>query len=400
MPVRRTVLAVVAVLAVVGAAGVVVIGPGGGADDEATTTTVPPSASVPPADATDVEVDDAFTVGAPAEPYRIDYRVEDPSGQVPPSLDQVLVEPPFRSRLEIHPPGGGTPSLQVGTIDRLLLLDARTPDQPTTVARVPALAPAASRVAPVLDAAVAAGVLERRGQRRVAGRRCQVLRTAQLLEAGPLRPLQPGDHVDTCVDADGLVLEEVSVSGGDPVLVRTAVRVETDVAVDDELFETGPVSAPPDRGGGATTPADPASAPEGPVFELPAEQRPEGFELVGRFSVVPPQPERFEDPGQRDAVIAGIADVWQSGGDVLVVYQGRTLGGVPAFEPVDFAAPVTSATLGDGELLLSPLGSELRFPRPEGRFVHVFGTLPPPTLGAVADALVERQGTGLELLEG
>jgi hypothetical protein len=114
---------------------------------------------------------------------------------------------------------------------------------------------------------------------------------------------------------------------------------------------------------------------------------------------VPAQPERFAEGGDRDSIIAGIADVWASEVDVLVVYQGRTLGGVGAFAPVDFAEPV-EVPLGPGELLLSALGSEVRVALPEGRFVHVFGSLSPAVLLDVTAALEEGAGTGLELLEG
>lgn len=401
---RRTAVAAVVALVVVAGLLVAVASPfedgDGGSDGVTDPEAAPPGASVPRAQAADVEADAGFTIGAPEGAYRIDYRVEAPGRRGPASLDQVLVDLPFRSRLEIHPPGGGTPSLQIGTLDRLLFLDATAPDgRPVTIARVPALAPSAIRLGPVLPAAEAAGVLEQRGQREVAGRRCQVVRTEGLLEAGPLRPLDDdGSHVDTCVDAEGLVLEEISTDGGEVVLARTAVLV-VPAEADDALFETGPVSAPPDRGGGATTPADPTTAPAGPVWDLPAPAVPEGFQPIGRFSVVPAQPERFAEGGDRDSVIAGIADVWASEVDVLVVYQGRTLGGTDAFVPVEFAEPV-EVPLGPAGLLLSALGSEVRVALPEGRFVHVFGSLPPAVLLDVTAALEEGAGSGLELLGG
>jgi len=194
------------------------------------------------------------------------------------------------------------------------------------------------------------------------------------------------------------VLEEVTSDGGQVVLVRTAVLV-AEVDAPAELFATGPVSAPPDLGGGATTPADPATAPEGRVWDLPDAAVPEGFEPVGRFSVVPAQPERLGEGGDRDSIIAGIADVWATDVDVLVVYQGRTLGGAAPFAPVEFAASA-DLPLGAGELLLSALGSEVRVALPEGRFVHVFGSVPPAVLLDVTAALQEGVGTGLELLEG
>lgn len=376
-------------MAVIGATAMIVVA-----------TTGDDGASAPAVDARRVETDDAFAVGSPPETYRITYLVEDPSGGNAPQTDRVSVRAPFDSRVETAsgaPPGGEVSTLQVSRLDRLRVGGV---DDAATVARVPAGAPAALHVAPILDAAIEAGLLERREQRVVGGRRCQVYRSGSTLGSGPLRPITGTDHADSCIDARGLLLEELLVVEGTAILRRTAVEVEVPAALDDEAFDAGRITATVEQGGGATTPTEPGSAPEGPYLDLPAAALPEGFSPMGRWSVIPPQPERFSDPSQSSGIIAGIADVHTNGrGDSLVLYQGDTLGGATPFAAVPHAQPVTSDALGDGELLLSALGSEVRFDLGGGRFVHLIGTIDPDVLVGLTDALVERTGTGLLLLD-
>lgn len=386
-------VAVVAVAMLI-AVAVAVGRPGGDSDDGARPEARP------------VEPDDDFVIDQHDGPYRIVYLLEDPRGEIASETDRLWVRPPFESRLETAtgaPPGGETVSVQIGSLERLRIGGVA---EELTIARVPALAPGTIRIEPVVDAAVAAGLLERVEQRVVAGRRCQVFRSGSTLGAGPLTPISPAEHTESCIDGDGLLLEETLFTDGEAILRRVAVEVDLEPDLDAEtetgtdLFDPGPISAPVDQGGGATTPADPASAPVGPFHELPDDAVPDGFELVGRYSVIPPQPDKFADETQRPSIIAGVADVHaDDAGDLFVVYQGATLGGVEAFAPIPFAGRVDSPTLGTGELLLSALGTELRFALDGGRFVHVFGTLDPAVLAEVADALVETTGTGLVLLE-
>ena len=345
--------------------------------------------------------DQDFTIEQHAGPYRIVYLLQDPSGEIADETDRIWVRPPFESRLETaqgEPPGGDTVSIQIGTVDRLRIGGV---DDALTIARVPALAPSTIRIVPVLDAALESGMLEERGEREVIGRPCRVFRSGTTFGAGPLKPISREEHADTCVDSDGLILEETLFTYGEPILRRVAVEVDLEPDVDDDLFDAGAISAPVDKGGGATTRAEPDSAPEGPFHVLPDEAVPDGFEHVGRYSVIPPQPERFADESQREGIIAGVADVHRDDrGDVFVVYQGATLGGVEAFPPVPFAERVETTGFGEGELLLSALGSEVRFVTGAGRFVHVFGTLGPDELVGIAEDLEETTGTGLVLREG
>lgn len=346
-----------------------------------------------------VAVDETFEIAQTAADHRIVYRLTSPEGDT--ETDRFTVRGPFESRLETAlgaPPGGETVSVQVGTIDRLAIGGV---DEPAVVARVPGLAPSAIRITPIIDRAVEAGLLEVREQRVVAERRCQVYRSGTTLASGPLVPITDAEFADSCIDGDGLLLEEALFLEGDPVFRRTAVEVELDAAIDEGDFVVGEPTAPVDQGGGATTPADPDSAPIGPFLELPAEAVPAGFSLLERYSVIPPQPDRFSDPLQRDGIIAGVADVYVNGdGEFFVIYQGGSLGRVEAFPVATDAPAVEVAGVGSGRLLLSATGTEVRVPLAGGRFLHVTGPLDPDVLVDVGASLVEIEGEGLELLGG
>ncbi len=383
--------------------GTFVAGGGSGDPDVPTTGSTTSTAPVddPGRDSVEVETDPSFAIEQHLGAYRIVYRLDDPSGTIPTETDRVVVRAPFDSRLESGaglPPGGQTTSVQIATFDRLRIGGV---DDAVTIARVPGLAPSTIRLVPVLEGALAAGLLEAREQREVVGRRCQVYRSGTTLGAGPLVPVTEAEFADSCVDAQGLLLEETLFVDGEASFRRTAVEVDLEVEPTDDAFQTGEISAPVDQGGGAITPADPAFGSLGRFFELPAEDVPAGFELMGRYSVIPPQPEKFSDPTLRDTIIAGVVDLYtDEAGTIVAIYQGATLGQVEAFTPVDFAPAVQAPALGAGELLLSALGTELRFALDGGQFVHVYGTAGPDLLLGVAESLVETEGTGLVLLDG
>lgn len=352
----------------------------------------------PAAFSIEVATDDDFAIRQTMQDHRIVYRLTDPDGKV--ETDRLVVRAPFDSRLETalgEPPGGDTVSVQIGTIDRLAIGGV---DVPATVARVPGLAPSSIRLAPIVEAAVEADLLEVREQRMVAGRRCQVHRSGTTLASGPLRPITADEFADSCIDAEGLLLEETLFIDGEAMFRRTAVDVEVDASTDDVDFTTGEPTAPVDQGGGSTLPADPESAPIGPFHVLPVDAVPAGFTLLERFSVIPPQPDRFSDPARREGIIAGVADVYADGqGDFFVVYQGGTLGRLDAFAPTPDVPSVDVGGLGGGEMLLSALGTEIRVPLPGGRFVHLIGPLDPDVLVGVGAALEEIEGEGLVLVE-
>lgn len=366
-----------------------------GGDGEPRGVPSTPTVTSPPITGDPVPDDASFTIGDRALSYRIVYRVDDlGDAAVVPGTDEVVVRRPAESRLRTFrgaPPGGGLLSVQIAALDRLRLGQV---DQPLIIARVPGVGVSDLRIAPVLAAGVEAGLLERRGQRMVAGRRCEVVRSGTVLGAGPLVPITAGEHAESCFDAEGLLLEETLFLQGRPTLHRIAVEVRTSLTITDDTFEVGPIVVPVDKGGGSSTAVDPTVGAVGPFWVLPAAAVPAGFEHKGRLSIVPPQPDKFAEP-QNPSIIAGTADVYVRGADLIVLWQGGTIGQVDAFAPSPHASPIEVAGLGRGEQLLSALGTELRFSRPSGTFVHVIGTLAPAALREVAGALIETDGAGL-----
>lgn len=376
-------------------------------DDEATTTTTtttgPTTTAAPPptiaVDAVDVDPDPTFAIGERSGPYAVTYVVEDLlSSAQPQTGERLVVRPPFESVLDqatAPPPIDEVTARQVSVLDRLRIGGL---DDPLVIHRIPGIAVSEIRVRPILDAAIDAGLLEVLGQREVAGRRCQVVRTATLLGAAELQPITEAEHADSCLDADGILLEEVLHLDGEAVLRRVAVEVDTEVEPVDGDFDAGTVIAPVDQGGGSVLPVSPDAGSLGPFWVLPDDSVPEGFELVGRFGVIPPQPERFSDES-KGSPIAGTADVWRRGVDAIVVWQGGTQGRDRPYASIEHALEVDGGPLGDGELLLGATSTELRFAFDGGRFVHVIGSLPPDELAAVARAMIETEGTGLVYLD-
>lgn len=370
-----------------------------GTSRAATTSDSTSGPAGPSVEVVTVEADPAFEIGVRSAPYRVVYVVESLVDDTPDQTERVTVDAPFRGRLEVAagpPPGGEVTAVQVSILEKLRL---GGPDTPVVVHRVPALAVSDIRLAPLLDRALAEGRLELRGQKRVAGRRCQVVRSATLLGGGPLGAIGAGEHADSCVDADGILLEEILHFDGEPALRRVAVSVEVDPPLDDDVFETGEVLAPVDQGGGSVLPVDPEEGAEGEFWVLPTDALPAGFELVGRYAVVPPQPERFEETADAGSPVAGTADVYRRGADALVLYQGDTLRGDDAFADRPESLPVEAGALGSAGLLLSATGSEVRVDRGGGRFVHVTGSIAPEELLAVARSLLRTEGTGLVYLD-
>jgi len=343
--------------------------------------------------------------------WHIVYRLEEETGaNMRVSTDKVWVRRPFDSVLETWsgpPPGNELQVRQLATFTR------RTNGEVTL--ELPPTMPASDvRVLGVLDAALAHGALVRRGvQKEIAGRRCEVYRSFQLLSAPVLRPPDERgeEYGDSCVDEAGLVLEEVLVDGGDQLARRVAVSVEEDVALGDELFPVKARTVEVAQGGGRVRPLVPGNRPPGEFFELDggsdaaAGSVPfEGFVAQGRWSVVPPQPENFVDV-QDDIQAplrqrAAVTDVFVRGVDVVLIEQGGTRGGAPPYTPDEDAPRIDlGPVFGEGEVVLSAQEVAVRVQLPGGRYVRVAGTLTPPELAAVAKRLVSQPGGTLDFAD-
>ncbi|MEA3077640.1 MAG: hypothetical protein QOF60_2548, partial [Actinomycetota bacterium] len=203
--------------------------------------------------------------------YRIVYRVEVGRGSsAVVTTDKVWVRRPWDSRLESWsgpPPGTTLLSTQVASFGRRVT--GGPGSEPLVLDLVPAVPASDVRMQPSLADAIARKLVERRGVRRIAGRPCQVYRTANVL-ADTVYARAGHDAVDSCVDAAGLVLEEVVTAGGKRLSRRVAQSVEEGATLADDLFDTTGTPLKVTDGGGFVRQADPATHPIGESFELPA----------------------------------------------------------------------------------------------------------------------------------
>ena len=336
--------------------------------------------------------------GAPAvevaspESFRIVYRVEDAEKGVSHRTDVVSVRRPWESRLETRsgpPPGDEELSVQVATFGQRM---NRAAGQDPSVFELGPVLPASDlRLDDVLEPAVAAGRLERREVREVLDRRCQVYRSGDYLSAAALSPPLPDLYADSCVDAAGLLLEEVLVVDGTAIARRSAVDVDEEPTLADDLFPRGEPTVPASAGGGTMHKLAEGSMPPGTF--LVADAIPEGFTSIGRYSVVPPQAENFgDDPTRAGFRRAMVSDVYVRGVDVLILEQGATLEGAAPFE-VDPTNPTLDVgPYGTAEVRFSALGNQVRSLQPGGRFVQATGTLTPDELATVLRSLREVPG--------
>ena len=324
--------------------------------------------------------------------FRIVYQVEDAGQAVGYRTDVVSVRRPWESRLETRsgrPPGDEELSAQVASFGQRM---NRNPDQEPVVFEIGPVVPASDlRLDDVLGPAVAAGRIERREVREVLDRPCQVYRSGDYLSAAALTPPSPELYADSCVDAAGLLLEEVLFAEGRAIARRIAVEVEEDPTLGDELFPTGEPTVQAGAGGGTMRKLVDGSMPPGPFFV--ADAIPEGFVPTGRYSVVPPQAENFgDDPTREGFRRAMVSDVHVRGTDVLILEQGATLQGAPPFEVDPTNPTIDLGPLGRAEVRFSALGNQVRSLLPGGRFVQATGTLTPDELATVLRSLREVPG--------
>lgn len=349
-----------------------------------------------------------MTDGAPVtiervpDAWRIVYRLEEQSGDdVRVSTDRFEVRRPFESRFETWdgaPPGDDVVTTRIAAFARFATREPGQDGGDAAFVVPPRPSPHDVRLDAALDAALDAGLIERRERREVAGRPCQVYRTFQGL-GGPLRLPEDEqlEHVDSCVDEAGLLLEEVRVVDGAAIQRRLAVEVEEEPTLGDERFETGTQDIPVREGGGQVREMVPDSRPPGPFYEL--SEPPAGYRKVGRFSVVPPQPENFSDPLRIAFRRAGVSDVWVRGVDVIVVDQGGTLQGEAPFEVDPDNPTVEIEGLGTAEVIVAGSASEVRVLLSGGRYVQAYGTVAPEELADLLRRLVEVEGGTLEFLD-
>lgn len=228
-----------------------------------------------------VDAEGALGVTAPLDAYTVDYALtsysSDPQNPVK-GTEQIRVSRPFGSQLTFAD-DTGTASVYASVLGKRGVTDEGT----TTVTALPAQ-PALYdwRFDATLDDLVASGKFELKERREVAGRQCQVYRTGSPVEANTVTAATETDYADMCIDASGLVLEEVVYLSGGPYqhVIATAVSEDAvdDIAVDGEPTDTTT----------SFTDIGTDTAPADGYWTLSTV--PEGYELVGRYA--------YSEPGE------------------------------------------------------------------------------------------------------
>lgn len=308
--------------------------------------------------------------------YRTVYRAENYEGEdVTVSTEEVAVQRPFDSRvaiLEGEPPGG-TARFE-GRSAFAQYANYTNAGAVQVAGDAPAVALGDVRLAASLDELVKQGLFVLGDRRRARlgdeSRDCQTYRTGSPLQGLKITAPTATDYVDLCLDASGLMLEELVVAGGKPTQHLTATSIDLDARHDPALFAIEGERVGPDQGGAEVTEVDRTVAPAPGYWALDAV--PAGFEHRGRY--------RVEGKG------TAWADVYVRGIDLLTIRQGA-----PAAEPdLSDAGPGSDAdlgALGAGQMLLRTNGPTA-IARPGGEaFVHVGGTLSPAEVQSVAAGL-------------
>lgn len=325
-----------------------------------------------------------LAASSPPAAYRTRYKVETyPTGQTKGSkpavtTEEVTVRRPFEGRIverEGVPPGN---ALQLDIRSTLGLRgDYSKADAVQVTKQAPVSAVGDVRLEASLDRLVSGGFLKPRERRRVLGRVCQVYRTGLPLESLSVSAPSAQSYADSCVDASGLLLEELAVSGGKLTNRVTAIEVDEHPDLPADTFTIEGEAKGLDAGAVDLQAAGPATAP-GPV---PAYWRfaapPPGFEDRGRFLLAAPD--------ANGAPQARWVDVYAKGPDLLLVEQGTL-----AAEPQASVIPgqdLDEGPLGQGTLVPSLTGNVLTVHPGTGWFVQITATLAPDALQRAISAL-------------
>ena len=407
---RRWVGAVVACVAVLGA--VIVVALVNSDEPPASLSTELSALPVPDASG-------ALGISAPATRYRVTYRLDSTDSEAAPvdlgasleldtstgaapstgadaldvvtSTESFSVQRPFRTLIESRagaPPGGERQWAIVSDlgVSSSLASGASEPDVETIL---PSAGIGDWRLDAVLGDLVADGSFVVGERRSLLGRQCQVYRTGSPLEDYEVTPPAATTYADLCVDAAGLVLEQVAVRGGEVVEHLTATAVDVDPALTDDDFAIVGSPAPLTSGGmrltllgGATDDASYWSLPSPPV----------GYELIGRYTLEQNATDVTSSGVPVDTsgvgattVVTSYVDVYTHGPDTVVIHQGPTSverGGVPT-------TTATVAPLGEVQLDARLTGNDL-VAHPASTpdwFVDVSATMPRAAVMELAGTL-------------
>jgi hypothetical protein len=256
---------------------------------------------------------------ARAASFRVVYKVTDTAGPEPQiATDVIQVGEPWNGLLEHRdgPPPGTTVLSSTVQNQRFTFNTAQTSTGFAT-RRIPgALTTAPSPEA--LEAAAAAGLIERLGDGRVADEPCT--RWGYKAANEVLARGTPDEHVEACVTADGVPLREAITLRGRVVRVAEAVQVDRSPPVTADTFQTG---RDPSTGGGPLLETEQqvtAGARSGKSIVQAGV--PEGFRVTGQVTV-------DRQAGENSPPIKLYVQAFESGIDLVTTEQVTTPGSPP-----------------------------------------------------------------------
>ncbi len=319
------------------------------------------------------------TVANPPGAYEIIYRSESTSsdGTTTTTMD-TTVQRPFNGRTVSKadaPPGTAE---QWRAMSQVGLYSYTAAGSAAEVSHtLPRVALGDMRLDATLKDLVADGTFVARERRRVLGRDCQVYRTGQPLDSATTAKPTSTDYSDACIDASGLLLEELTVASGklSQRMLATSVNVTLQPPASTFSITGTPISLA--DGGAELKNLDAAKAPVAGYWSLPT---PKGYTHQGRYQLTEPgdnpTPGATTVPGAPPSTKVSYVDVYVSGPNTVIVQQGPTTS-----EPESTASNGPAATVGKlGSVQVSPgpTGTDIAaYPQTaQSWFVHVSATLP------------------------
>jgi hypothetical protein len=314
----------------------------------------------------------ALALAADPTTYHAVYRAESYEGsKATVTTEDVTVQRPFDGRVLIKEgePPGGTAQFE-GRSSFGMYANYSSAGAAQVAGDAPTVALGDLRLSASLPDLVDQGLFVLGDRRKLLGHECQVYRTGSPLQSLKITAPTATDYVDACVDATGLLLEEVTVISGKPAQHLTATSIDFDVPVDASTFAIDGQRVGTDQGGADVTAVDAAGAPIPGYWALDAP--PAGFTAKGRYLVA----------GANSTYM----DVYVRGTDLVTVRQGAAAA-EPDLSDASGGRDVDLGTLGRGKVVLGSIGPTVAAHPGSDAFVQVTGTLPGAQLQAIASAL-------------
>ncbi len=304
--------------------------------------------------------------------YHAIYRAEAYEGSaITLSTEEVFVQRPFNGSVAIREgePPGTTAQFQ-GRSNFGVYANFSKAAAAQIAGDAPTVALGDVRVTAFLDELIDQGLFVQGDRRKALNRECQTYRTGSPLQSLKITAPTPSDYVDVCLDATGLIVEEMAVVANLVTQRLIATSLDADPPIDPATFAIDGPRLGADQGGAEVTEVDRAVAPTAGYWALDAS--PAGFTHRGRYLVA----------GQGSSYV----DVYVRGVDIVSVRQGA-VAGEPDLSDAGPGTDVDLTTLGAGKMLLRTVGPTLIAHPSTETFVHVNGTLSPADLKAIAGAL-------------